>query len=152
MKAIVFALGFLTCLSFAYADSRFNTTAEEVRQVLQEIDPAIVSALSLTAFDRIKVSMTSASISDFSKFVFPVLIDDGSNVRGTFQLENLAANLNNLYTDHGTGIIGQIPQFDVAVGGINIGLNASYTTSPLRLTTLSSLLQLKSIYVSKEIY
>ncbi|XP_018329806.1 uncharacterized protein LOC108740102 [Agrilus planipennis] len=155
MKVFVF-LGLLACLSSASAaviplDSKFNSTVEQIKEILAEIDPARVTDVSVTLLDRVTATLKSASVSDFSKFVFPSLVDDGENINAVFQLPKLSANVDSLLLSISTGLSAGVPTLDASVGGVNVDVSASYTTSPLRVTALSVLLQLQSVSIQARV-
>ncbi|XP_025835294.1 uncharacterized protein LOC112906002, partial [Agrilus planipennis] len=147
MKTAVF-FGLLTCLSLVNArvavlDSSFNSTVEEIRKVLEQFDPATVKDVSFTLLNQITFTLKSASLSKFSNFAFTTLSNDGENIRAKFSHPEVDAVIDSLkISSKLLGIDAGVPNLEASMGGLTIDVSLSYSTTPLRLTSLSALAQI----------
>ncbi|XP_018329794.1 uncharacterized protein LOC108740094 [Agrilus planipennis] len=147
MKTSVF-FGLLACLSLVNArvtvlDSSFNSTVEEIRKVLEQFDPATVKDVSFTLLNQITFTLKSASLSKFSNFAFTTLSNDGENIRAKFSHPEVDAVIDSLkISSKLLGIDAGVPNLEASVGGLTIDVSLSYSTTPLRLTSLSALAQI----------
>ncbi|XP_018329830.1 uncharacterized protein LOC108740119 [Agrilus planipennis] len=148
MKAFVAMLACLAITASAVPlGTEYQSRTDEIKEFLARYDPARISDVSLVLLDAVTVTLASASVSGFSKFTFPEWSNDGENIEGTFELATLAANVDSLNVELDSGLTAAVPALDASVDGLTVEFKLSYTTSPLRLTSLSALLQVKDVSV-----